>query len=72
MNEAQQLAKKLERADPFGRVDIALLKISDRIAQKLIPDEWPILRPLAAKVLNQHFGPRKKKRASSRPKSRAR
>ena len=68
MKKAEQLAKKLETADPFGRVDIALLRIGDRIAQKLIPEEWPILRPLAAKLLNERFGPRKKKRAGRRTK----
>jgi hypothetical protein len=72
MNQAEQLAEKLEKADPFGRVDIALLKIADRIGQKLAPEEWPILRPLAAKVLHERFGPKEKKRASRRPKSRPR
>ena len=68
MTKAEQLVKKLETADPSGRLDIALFKIADRLAKKLIPADWPVLRQVAAKMLNEQFGPRKKKRAHRRPK----
>lgn len=48
MIQTATAAQELERADPFGRPDVALYRAAELAMRRLWPKAWPPLRPFVA------------------------